>query len=247
MLLLRKIYRIWCVFWFLLVFLLLYPFFVLFIQREKWHKYGHFLNKIWAHTVFAACFLPAKVEFRFKFDKKKKYVYCANHSSYLDIPSLCYGLLGHFAFVGKASLTKVPLFGYMFRGLYISVDRDSKKSRYNTMVKCYEFLDKGISVAIFPEGTIPKNGRYQMIPFKEGAFRMAIEKQVPIVPVTIPYNWFILPDDGVFIPHRYQMKMIIHEPIETKGMTLDQIQELSDKTFSIIQNELIKQNQAIGK
>jgi 1-acyl-sn-glycerol-3-phosphate acyltransferase len=115
------------------------------------------------------------------------------------------------------------------------------------MIKSYEMLDQGISVAVFPEGTIPKDKGYQMIPFKEGAFRMAIEKQVPIVPITIPYNWFILPDDGVFIPNRHLMKMIIHEPIETKGMNIDQIQELSDKTYAIIQNELIKQNQIIKK
>lgn len=240
--LIRKIFRLWALFWFVLVFLLLYPFFVLFIQRKQWHRYGHFLNKIWAHVVFAACLLPTKVESRLKREKGKAYIYCANHSSYMDIPSLCYGLPGHFVFVGKASLAKVPLFGYMFRGLYISVDRESRKSRYNTMIECGKAIDENISIGIFPEGTIPKNGTYHMIPFKEGAFRMAIEKQVPIVPVTIPFNWIILPDDGKVMPRRHLMKMIIHEPIETRGMNLDQIKELSDRTFNIIQEELIRQN-----
>ena len=111
------------------------------------------------------------------------------------------------------------------------------------MIKCGEAIDENISIGIFPEGTIPKNGTYHLIPFKEGAFRTAIEKQVPIVPVTIPYNWIILPDDGKVMPRRHLMKMILHEPIETKGMTLDQVKELSDRTFNIIQKELIRQNE----
>ena len=111
------------------------------------------------------------------------------------------------------------------------------------MVQSYQAIDEKISIAIFPEGTIPKNAGGPMIPFKEGAFRMAIEKQVPIVPVTIPFNWLILPDDGKMIPKIHLMKMIIHQPIETTGMTLDQIPELSQKTYTVIQEEFDRQNQ----
>src|SRR4051812_28165759 len=118
----RQVYRYWCLFWFVLVFLLLFPFFALFIQNKKWHKYGHFLNKLWAIIVFRACLLPTKIEYRFKPNKKQNYVYCVNHSSYMDIPSLAYGISGHFLFVGKASLAKIPLFGYMFTSLYVSVE-----------------------------------------------------------------------------------------------------------------------------
>ena len=84
-----------------------------------------------------------------------------------------------------------------------------------------------------------------MIEFKDGAFRVAIEKQVPIIPVTIPYNWLILPDDGSYTPHRHLMKVIIHEPIETKGMTLDNLDELKSKTYTIIHEELLRQNKLL--
>jgi len=114
------------------------------------------------------------------------------------------------------------------------------------MQKSMEAIDKKRSLAFFPEGTIPKNAGYSMIPFKDGAFRIAIEKQVPIVPVTIPYNWLILPDDGKYVPNRRLMKVIVHEPIETKGMTLDNVDELKDKTFDIIQRELILQNKEVA-
>jgi len=185
--------------------------------------------------------MPTKVVLKFKPDTKKNYIYCANHSSYMDIPSLAFALPGHFLFIGKASLTKLPLFGYMFRNLYIPVERESRKSKYETMLRCYQALEDNKSIAIFPEGTIPKLHNPKLIPFKEGAFRMAIEKQVPVIPVTIPYNYIILPDNGKFMPKRHRMKVIIHEPIETRGLTLDNLEELKRKTFEIIEAELKKE------
>lgn len=238
----QHLYRAWVVFWFIIAFLCLYPFFVLFIQRESWKKYGHFCNKIWAHVVFFLCRLPVKLEWRYKPDPNKSYVYCPNHSSYLDIPTLCYSLPGYSVFVGKASLAKVPLFGYMFRNLYIPVDRKNSKSKYNTIQMGFEMIDKGRSLSIFPEGTIPKSHGPVMIPFKDGPFRIAVEKQIPIIPITIPYNWIILPDDGKFLPRRHLMKTIIHEPLETKGLTADDIPELKAKVFAIIEAELKKHN-----
>ena len=238
----KKLYKFWVWTWFTVVFILLYPFFVLFIQKESWKAKGHFLNKLWAHTVFGFCFLPCSVDFRFKPDKKAQYIYCANHTSFLDIPSLCYALPGYFMFIGKAALTKVPLFGYMFRNLYIPVDRHNQKSRYETMLKSFDAIDKGRGLAIFPEGTIPAKNSPHMIPFKDGPFRIAIEKQVAIVPITIAYNWKILPDDGAFAPVRNLMKMVVHEPIITKGFTIEQVTELKEKTFNIIDTELRKLN-----
>ena len=224
---------------------MLFPFFVLFVQRESWKPAGHFLNKIWAHMVFGFCFLPTKIEFRFKPDRKKQYVYCANHSSYLDIPTLCYALPGYFLFIGKASLAKVPLFGYMFSNLYIPVNRNSTKSKYETIQRSLEALDKGRGLAYFPEGTVPRNNNPHMTAFKDGAFRVAIEKQVAIVPVTIPYNWLILPDDGEYVPNRYLMKVIVHEPVETTGLTLDNVDELKNKVYMILDEEIKKQNASL--
>ncbi|HEX8549072.1 MAG TPA: lysophospholipid acyltransferase family protein [Cytophagaceae bacterium] len=237
---LRTLYKIQVWTCFIVFFLLLYPFFVLFIQRDSWKAKGHFLNKIWAYSVFGYCFLPCEVIFHFKPKKKTPYIYCSNHNSYLDIPSLCYALPGYFKFIGKAALTKVPLFGYMFRNLYIPVDRHNKRSKYETMQMSFQAIDEGRGLAIFPEGTIPKGNHPHMIPFKDGPFRIAIEKKAPIVPVTLPYNWIILPDDGTYTPNRHLMKVIVHEPIETTHMTLDDVGALKNKTYNIIRDELKK-------
>jgi len=235
-----KIYMVWVWAWFITVFILIFPFFALFIQRESWKRYGHFMNKIWAHTVFFFCFLPTKIVWDFKPDKKKQYIYCANHTSYLDIPTICYALPGYNVFIGKASLGKAPLFGYMFRNLYISVDRRSTKSKYETIVSSMQKLDMGYNLAYFPEGTISKNHAPHLMEFKDGAFRVAIEKQVPIVPMTIVNNWLILPDDGKYIPNRMLMKAVVHEPIETTGLTMNDLETLKNQTFEVIQNELRK-------
>ncbi|MDB5255629.1 MAG: plsC [Chitinophagaceae bacterium] len=232
-----QIFRFWVYTCFLVFFLLLFPFFVLFIQRESWKKYGHMMNKVWAHVVFWTCGLKTDVRYKFKPNPKESYVYCVNHSSYLDIPSLCYSLPGYFVLIGKSSLAKIPLFGYMFTNLYISVDRKSPKSRYDAMKKSMETIDKGLSLTVFPEGTIPRNAP-QMGPFKDGAFRTAIEKQVPVVPVAIINNWKILPDDGQFIPRLYPMITVVCEPIITKGMTMDDLKLLQQKTYDALRNEI---------
>lgn len=230
----------WVWTWFLICFILLYPFFALFVQRESWKRYGHFMNKIWAHMVFFTCFLPTKIEWHFKPDKKTQYIYCANHTSYLDIPTMCYALPGYNVFIGKASLGKLPFFGYMFRNLYISVDRKSTKSKYDTVVSSLQKIDLGYNLAFFPEGAISRVHAPRLMDFKDGAFRVAIEKQVAIVPMTILNNWLILPDDGKYVPRRRLMHAVVHAPIPTKGLTMDNLNTLKQQTFQVIETELKK-------
>jgi 1-acyl-sn-glycerol-3-phosphate acyltransferase len=239
---LKTIYSVYCAVFFFSLFFVLFPFFVLFIQRDKWHYMGHFLNRLWAVTFFTMVFQPSTIVRHFKRKKNQAYVYCSNHTSYLDIPALAFAIPGHFLFVGKASLGKVPMFGYMFRNLYISVNRKSNKGLYQTLEDSCKAIDKNRSVAMFPEATIPQDGWPKMIPFKDGPFRIAIEKQIPVVPVTFPYNWIILPNNGGFLPNRHEMVIVIHEAIETKGMTMANVEELKQKTFDIINAELKKYN-----
>jgi len=240
MILLRRIYSFYALFIFLGFFLLLYPFFYLFLQRKSWYVHAHQVNRIWGIFVYFFCFIPYRPEFRFKLDKKHSYVYCANHTSFIDIPTLYMSIPGTFSFIGKISLGKVPLFGYMYSRLHILVDRKSPQSRVDSLKKAAAIIDAGGSISIFPEGTIPRENP-KMIEFKDGAFRLAIEKQIPIVPVTIVNNWLILPDDGKYLPRIKPCKLIFHEPISTVGWGLDRVKELKEITFGIISNELKKQ------
>lgn len=195
------------------------------------------LNRWWAKSFFTLIFIPFRVEIRSPLNTRQQYIFCPNHFSYLDIPTL--GLNPHNAiFVGKNDMERVPLFGFMYRKLHITVDRSRLKSKFNTLLRSLQALDEGKSLVIYPEGGIVTKNPPRMNHFKDGAFRAAIEKQIPIVPVTIPDNWIILPDKNTLLLNWGVVKVIFHEPIETNGYGLDHLEEIRQKVFTVIDTEL---------
>jgi len=237
----QRIYSIWCSFWFLIVFLFLFPFFFLFLQNKKWHSYAHYLNRLWAQIYFPLCGLKLDGNYKFLPDASKAYVFCANHSSFLDIAAMGLVLKNFYAFVGKKSISKIPLFGYMFTKLHIAVDRESNRSAHETMKISLEMLKNGRSIVIFPEGGIKtKNPPFMSHKLKDGAIRMAIITQVPIVPISFPDNWLILPDDGKLLFKKHKLRYTVHEPIQTIGLTLNDVEFLTEKVKNTITQELIK-------
>ncbi len=223
---------------FSIVFLLMFPLLMIPIVFPRKFRLVGVINRWWARLVFILCLLPYRVEVRGKLRREGQYIFCPNHFSYLDIPTM--GLNPHDTiFVGKNEMEQIPLFGFMYRKLHITVDRSKLKSRFNTIVKTMEALDEGKSLVIYPEGGIISTSPPDLAPFKDGAFRAAIEKQIPIVPVTIPHNWIILPD-GEFLVHWGVITVIFHEPIDTKGYTLDDIGKLKERVKEVLTIELSK-------
>jgi 1-acyl-sn-glycerol-3-phosphate acyltransferase len=140
-------------------------------------------------------------------------------------------------FVGKNDMENIPVFGFMYSKLHITVDRAKLKSRYITLVKSLKALDQGKSLVIFPEGGIVTKYPPAMGEFKDGAFRAAIEKQIAVVPVTIPFNWIILPGSEFLLSWK-PMKVIFHEPIDPSVYTLKELDMLKSKVKNTIENEL---------
>jgi 1-acyl-sn-glycerol-3-phosphate acyltransferase len=237
---LQRLYSLWCYFWFLSLFLVLFPFFFIFLQKESWHPKAHYLNRLWGQLFFPICFLPVEIDHQYTPGRNATYVFCANHTSYLDIAVMGLVINNFYAFVGKSVIARVPLFGYMFTRLHIAVDRNSRTDRYHTLVRGIETLGKGRSIMIFPEGGIKTENPPEMTPFKDGAFRMAIEKQVPVVPITLLYNWIVLPDDGKLLFRRHKIKAVVHPPLPTSGMTLNDLSALKQATYEVIDAELKK-------
>jgi 1-acyl-sn-glycerol-3-phosphate acyltransferase len=233
----NRLYSIYAFGVFIVTFIILIPFYLIFVQRESWHSAGLFLNRIWAKVFFVFTFLPVEQKLMFKPEHGKRYVFCPNHTSYLDIPVM--GLIPHqFVFVGKSSIERVPLFGYMFRKLHITVNRDSIRSKYSTYLKASKAIENKRSLVIFPEGGIVSQEPPRLARFKDGAFRIAIEKQIPVIPVIIPYNWIVLPDNARYLLFWHKVSVIYHEPISTAGMTLDNLGDLKKQVFEIIDSEL---------
>lgn len=182
--------------------------------------------------------MPFRIREKKRLNRKQQYIFVANHFSYLDIASMGFNPVNA-VFVGKSDMEKVPLFGYMYRKLHITVDRASLSSRVNTLKRSMEAIDAGKSLTIFPEGGILTKQAPQMIKFKDGAFRIAIEKQIPIVPVTIPNNWIILPDKGPLLLRWGLMEVCFHEPINTQQMTLKDVDGLKERVYDIINQRLL--------
>lgn len=237
----RKIYTTWCVISFVLPFLLFYPLFRIFTLRPAWYKHAHTLNRIWAALQLKLYGLLITVEHQGKLKTNQTYIFTPNHSSYIDIPLLISAIPGFLNFVGKSSLGKVPLWGPIFSKLYITVDRRNALSSARSYIKSKNTLAEGRSLVIFPEGTISEKAGSEMLPFKDGPFKLAIETQTPLVPVSMPYNHLFLPDvEGKFIVRWHPLKLIIHKPIETAGLTQEDIPFLKNKVYQTINAEFIK-------
>jgi len=236
---LKAIHAIYALCVFAILFVLFFLLLLIPILLPGLHKLVGIFNRWWAKVFFTCIFMPYKVEYRVPLDKKKQYIFCPNHFSYLDIPTMGLNKFNTI-FVGKSDMEKIPLFGFMYRNLHITVNRESLKSRYKTLVDTLKAIDDGKNLTIFPEGGIITKTPPSMTRFKDGAFRAAIEKQIPIIPVTIPYNWIILPD-STWLPKRKIIKVIFHEPIETKGMKIDEMNELKEMTYNVIDKELKNQ------
>jgi len=235
---LLKIYSVYGLIVFALIFLVLLPFFLLVIFVKPLEKQAYHLNYLWSSFFFFFLFLNrTKVIYEFKPARNQCYIYCANHTSYLDIPTI--GLIHRrLKFIGKASLRKVPVWGFMYSKLHILVDRSSLKSRHKSWVKAQEEIQRGFSVAFFPEGGILSKNPPQMASFKEGSFRIAVEEQIPIIPVTIPYNYLLLPDKMPLIMHPGKIEMVVHEPIWPVGTDDEAVNQLKTAVRQKIEDTL---------
>jgi len=172
-------------------------------------------------------------------------IFVSNHGSFLDIPLLTYILPNFPAFMGKASLGRIPVFGFMFRNLHVVVERSSSAGRAMALKMSKKKLAKGRSLIIFPEGSIHSKIQPGLSEFKDGAFKIAIQKQVPIVPVTICYNWFILPDDGRWLPNFHFCETIIHEPVVTLGLTENDAESVKTFVYELISSTLAEKNKTL--
>ena len=199
--------------------LVMLPFLVLSIISENTYPYFFWMARIWARFILFGMGFYYKIEFEQEFEKGKSYMLVANHTSMTDVMLMLAVVKDNpFVFVGKAELAKIPLFGFFYKRTCILVDRNSSKSRFNVFERAQNKINQGLSVCIFPEGGVPDES-IVLDEFKDGAFRLAIEHQIPIVPMTFIDNkkrfsfTFLSGTTG-------RMRVKVHPFIETKGLKL---------------------------
>ena len=179
-----------------------------------------------------------KLENKANIDLTKSYIIIGNHTSMLDIMLLLKVLYLPFVFVGKIELSKLPVFGYLYKKSNIMVDRKSPKSRKEVYDQAVSFINKGNSIAIYPEGGVPDDPNILLAPFKNGAFRMAIEHRLPIIPMVYFDNKRRFPYD-VFKGGPGALRVKILPVIKTDQLTLADVDELKNYTYNLIYNELM--------
>lgn len=187
-------------FYFGVVFLCFLPFwpFLLLWSKNPDRYYSRIVKiRRWiAHASSSAAGFRFHIRFESPIAWNTSYVICPNHSSNLDIAALIKVCKSDFSFMGKKELLHNPVTGIFFKTIDIPVDRKSKISGYRAFKRAAQCIDKGRSVVIFPEGGISDHYPPRIGAFKNGPFRLAAEKNVPIIPVIIHNAWQHHWDDG---------------------------------------------------
>ena len=235
----RTLWKIWFILSFLVTLVIFYPVFLVLLSNEKWFGSAFSLMRVWAKGLCYCSGIFPSVKYEIDLEKiPQPCVFVSNHCSYIDIIMSYVSVPQYFVFVGKQELDKAPLFRIFFRRMNILVDRKSNVGSHKAYLQAGERIDKGESVFIFPEATISSDG--SLIPFKNGAFKLAIDKQVPIVPLVFPDNWKRLQSGGFLTAHGSpgKARAIVRESVSTKGMTNADLIPLREKIKSIIQESL---------
>lgn len=238
----RFLYKLYFGLAFFGLLLLQFPFYFVFTRKSSWAPAVIWMKRyIWSPLLSVLLLVWIKVEGKEKLKKGTAYVYCPNHSSYYDIIFAYWFVEGRALFIGKTELKKWPLMQVFFRNgkSDIAIDRKNPREAVKSLIMARNRLKEGYGMIIFPEGTIPDNAPV-LNEFKSGAFKLAIDNQTPVVPITFLNNWRLMSDPAkLFGPCRPGVsRIIVHEPIETRGLTDKDVLSLQQRTFEQIEKDL---------
>lgn len=241
--LLKKIghilYRIWFYILVALPIVLFFPLLVFFSLSEKWYpQFFWMARNIWANTILYGMGCVPRICYDERLEPGKSLMLVANHTSMLDIMLMLRVSSTPFVFVGKKELVNIPIFGFFYKRVCIMVDREDTRSRTGVYRRAQKRLNQGLSICIFPEGGVPEE-HVILDSFKDGAFKMAIAHQIPVVPITFYDNKerfsFTFYSGG---PGRTRGK--VHRFIETKHLVEIDKKSLRDEVRAVILKDLEK-------
>jgi len=204
-----------------------------FYQANRAPHLAHRLSRGWAWWIYKFFLVRVKVKNRELIDPDQTYVFVSNHLSFLDIPLYALSCKNTFRFLSKAELAKIPVLGYIINNLYITVNRSDKADRSLSLKKMKQSLDEHISVFLCPEGTRNQTAE-PLLPFKDGAFRLAIESGRPLAVLTVfnskklldPARWFSLSPGTIYASW--------DDVIETKNLADPDPEKLKQRVTAIM-------------
>lgn len=240
--LLGNIFYFWTVFVFTVLMLIVVPFMVIpVLVNPKFSYISYGVIKLWS-TVF--CWLTGiryRVHGKDHIQRETAYIFISNHGSFLDIPGFALAIPGEFRPLAKKELLKIPVFNWILKALTIVVDRTDQSSREESTRRLTKSIRKNIPIYIAPEGT--RNDTDQpLLPFYDGAFRIAIEAQAPVLPFVILNADRLMPKNR-FWAKPGRIDIYVMEPILTKDLTKADIKSLKGHTYQLMEQKILeKQN-----
>lgn len=221
--------------------ILFYPVFLILLSSESLTPYTFKLNIFWSRLMRMLCFYGVELDGE-NFKEDVPCVFCANHTSYLDI-FLMYSAFPNnkFLFMGKSEILSYPLLKTFFRRLNIPVFRDNRIKAAKSFIQARRAMKNGWSIVIFPEGGIPSQTPY-VIPFKDGAFHLAKAAGVGIQPITFKDNYYLFSDpENIFDGAMPGLaRIIVHPFITPQEVQEITPKELNEKTYQFISSPLPK-------
>ena len=202
------------------------------------HFWGYYPAHVWGRVMLWVSLIPVKVEGRKNLEPGQSYVFVANHQGAYDI-FLIYGYLNrNFKWMMKYQIGSIPFVGYACKKAHhIFVDKRGPKKIKATYDAARETLKDGMSVTMFPEGSRSFTGHMGI--FRKGAFALADELQLPVVPMTINGSFNIMPRQRDFhFPCWHRLTLTIHAPIYPVGQGPDNVQATLHQAYDSVMSAL---------
>ena len=193
--------------------------------------------RIWARLFLLVTGTRVTVEGAERIDPAGSYVFVGNHSSNLDIPVIMGKLPVSIRFLAKKEMFKVPVLGGAMRAIrMVETDRRLGPTAHRAInEQVTAVVTEGLSLMIFPEGT--RSESHEMLPFKKGAFRIAVDNDMPVVPVTIVGTLEAWKPHSKLI-HGGRVRLVIHDPIPTTDLDRNLLNDLRDRVRSTVAEAL---------
>ena len=243
-LLLKPLHLLYVLYAFLVFVTLMIPVFiwsllVLPFGKIKGGNLTYYACIVWADVWFFLVFIRHKNIYVEKLKKDQSYIFVANHISYLDSAIIPKTFRHPVRPLGKVEMSKVPIFGFIYKNAIVTVDRSNAANRTKSVQVLKSILRKGISVLVFPEGTF--NMTHQPLKdFYDGAFRIAIETGTPIKPVLLLDAFNRMHYKSIFTLNPGKNRAVFLPEVSVEGLTLNEVSLLRNKVFDIMQNALVQ-------
>lgn len=235
----RFVYSIYALVLFVVLMLIVFPFVLIAALFGKIQG-GNMIYRIcmlWGDIWFFLIFIYHKNIYEQPLEKNKEYIFVGNHISYLDAPIIVKAIRKPIRALGKAEMSHIPVFGFIYKYAVVRVDRGNSDDRAKSIRNMKSVLKKGISIVVFPEGTFNMTGN-PLKEFYDGAFRVAIETQTPIKPFLFLDAYDRMNYRSVFSLSPGINRAIFLEEIPVTGLTQNDIPFLKKKVFDLMSKKL---------